>query len=458
MIERLRVLLLLSLTTALFGCAPEKEEVTYFGGKIINPKTDHVILFFEDEAIDTFYLDNSHSFLSKVDITKEGLFYFKHGPEHQYVYLEPQDSVLIRLNTWNFDETLVFSGKGADRNNMLIDCFIDAEKDERKFYKLYQLEPKEFKSKVNVLHDMKMRRYNQFVERNKNETDQFKNVLKMALTYPLFSKVERYPLAKREQTHTLRLNDLDSTFYNHRADIALNKDSIMFFYAYRDFVTSHLYNKVFSEGHDINSDAFTLGLLSEIDANISYEHTKNAMLRQIAIGHFYRKSSCNVNKEAFTAFFKMSTSEEDKLLIGKLLEDVKNIHTGKKLKSFGVYDFNNTQHNISSVIKGKNSVLYFWNPVYMSKEYVASKVRYLTKKYPEVNFVGIKINDGKIDRINKLDIKTQFYLNDRSSANKFLTSAMPRTILVNKKGVVVNGFASLSSQKIYNQIGDLAKN
>ena len=51
---------------------------------------------------------------------KGGLYTFKHGVEFQYIFLQPNDSLLLRLNTWDFDESLVFSGKGAEKNNLLI--------------------------------------------------------------------------------------------------------------------------------------------------------------------------------------------------------------------------------------------------------------------------------------------------------------------------------------------------
>lgn len=456
-IERLHFILILVAYSLLTSCGSEKKPDTYFGGKIISPKSDHIILFYQEKAIDTFQLDENHSFLSKIKLPKEGLYYFKHGPEHQYIYFEPSDSILIRLNTWSFDESLVFSGKGADRNNMLIDCFIDSEEDDKKFYQYYQLDPENFKKKISEIEHMKMARFEQFLKRHPEETEQFKGFLKMALTYPLYTKVEKYPLAKRTQSHTVRLSDLDSTFYSHRSKIQLNQDSIMFFYAYRDFVISHIYNIVFSGGHDIDSDGFTIDLMKKINQHITYENTKNTLLRQIVTGHFYRKSSCNVNENAFDTFFELSTSHNDKELIEKLLKDVKSISKGSKLKSFTIVDANDIQHDVSSVIKEKNSVIYFWNPIYISKDYLASKVNYLSKKYPNVNFIGIKITDEKFDRILNLDIKSQYYLHKSSDANAFLTSKMPRTILVNKEGVIVNGFASLSSQNIYNQIGELAK-
>ena len=52
-----------------------------------------------------------------------------------------QRQLMLSLNTWNFDESLVFSGIGAERNNILIDCFLQVEKDETTFYQYNSLEP-----------------------------------------------------------------------------------------------------------------------------------------------------------------------------------------------------------------------------------------------------------------------------------------------------------------------------
>jgi hypothetical protein len=113
------------LLVVLNSCDSDKKEtMTYFGGKIINPKSNNVVLYSMDKVIDTFYLDKENKFLGKLKNANEGLYYFFHGDENQYIYLEPKDSLMLRLNTWDFDESLVFAGEGAERNNVLIDCFI----------------------------------------------------------------------------------------------------------------------------------------------------------------------------------------------------------------------------------------------------------------------------------------------------------------------------------------------
>jgi hypothetical protein len=93
-------LLILVSITVLLGCnnAPVCNS-TYFGGKIINPKSNCIILFENEIPVDTFYLDKNNTFLGEIPTLQEGLFNFKHGNEQQYIYLEPKDSLLIRLNT-----------------------------------------------------------------------------------------------------------------------------------------------------------------------------------------------------------------------------------------------------------------------------------------------------------------------------------------------------------------------
>lgn len=452
-------LLILVSITVLLGCnnAPVCNS-TYFGGKIINPKSNCIILFENEIPVDTFYLDKNNTFLGEIPTLQEGLFNFKHGNEQQYIYLEPKDSLLIRLNTWNFDETLVFSGKGAERNNLLIDSFLESEKERKIFYEYYDLPPSEFSAKVAQVEKVKLDRYNNYIKSHPEESDKFNNILKTALTFPLYSKIENYPL-----THSAKINHdehsvINEDFYKHREYISLDNDSLMFFYAYRDYVLSNLYNKVNSLGYDLNSDEFTVNLLKAISTELNDENSKNSMLRKIFIRHFYWKSSRNINKNIVNTYLDLSTNLQDKKLIANLTSDVKKIEEGVVINNFNIIDYNKSPKSIKKLIKNKKSVLYFWNPEYLGKDFIASRIKYLSKKYPDLKFIGVKIAGNNKDRILKLDIKSQYYLESNSKASSFLTSKLPRTILINKKGVVVNSYASLSSRNIFNQIEELASN
>lgn len=99
-------------TVFLLSCSSAtNSSKVYFGGKIINPKSNHVVLFKSGKIIDTILLDKNNRFLKKFENLKEGYYYFNHGNESQYMYLEQNDSLMLRLNTWDFDESLVLPVK-----------------------------------------------------------------------------------------------------------------------------------------------------------------------------------------------------------------------------------------------------------------------------------------------------------------------------------------------------------
>ena len=445
----------------LLGCKSEKDSHTYFGGKIINPKTNNVILYAMDKVIDTLFLDSENRFLGKFENAKEGLYYFVHGIENQYIYLEPKDSLMLRLNTWDFDESLVFAGKGAERNNILIDCFLENEKDNKMFYKLNHLEPKSFKTKIDSILFLRGITFKEYVNEHPEETSGFNNVLKVALTHPIYARIERYPIVHLKYSNKKDFHNFDESFFNHREKVSIDKDSLMYYPPYTQYVRNYLYNSTYSLGHkpmtnEYSSD-FTKDLLKTIDKKISSKKSKNAFLKQTVIGHFYRKSSCDVNTDAFNTYFELSTDKIDKSHVRQLLVDNNAVHKGKNIINFEVYNLNNSKQHIHNIIKNKNSFLFFWNPEYVSTMYISSRMKYLSEKFPEVQFIQIKIDGNSEDRIHKLDIKNQFYIDAKSEANNFLTSKMPRSIIVDKNGVVQNGYASISSRKIYSQLKELSK-
>lgn len=461
MIKYLFRLILLFVFTTFIGCnSVSNNNTTYFGGKIINPKSNHVVLYSMEKVIDTLFLGKDNKFLGKIENANEGLYYFIHGNENQYIYLEPQDSLMLRLNTWDFDESIVFAGKGAERNNILIDCFLEGEKDNKMFYKFYNLEPLEFHSKADSILQIKEKTYLNYTINHPNETKGFNNLLKVALSYPIYARIERYPIAHVKYSKKTDFHSFENSFYNHRSKVNINNDSLMYYPPYTQYVKNFLYNTTYSIGHkpmtnEYSSD-FTVDLLKTIDNNIKSIDSKNAFLKQTVIGHFFRKSSCNVNKDAFDTYFNLSSSNADKNHVRQLLSDSKFLQKDQKITNFEVNDLNNTVHNIKDVIKNKNTFLLFWNTEYVTPVYISSRINYLSQKFPEILFIQIKIDGNSKDRIHKLDIKNQFFITPKNEANNFLTSKMPRTILVNKKGIITNGYASISSKKMYSELKKLS--
>ena len=103
-------------------------------------------------------------------------------------------------------------------------------------------------------------------------------------------------------------------------------------------------------------------------------------------------------------------------------------------------------------------MLFFWNLEYYPKNYIASRIKQFSNIYPNIKFIPIKIDGDYTNTIKKIDIKNQFFIDKNSVAKTFLTSKMPRCILVNKIGKVTNGYASFSSYNINQYLKALNEN
>ena len=122
-------------------------------------------------------------------------------------------------------------------------------------------------------------------------------------------------------------------------------------------------------------------------------------------------------------FLKSSTNAKDRGTIQSLLNDSKAISIGNKLPNFEITDFNKTKHNIHKLTKRKNSFLLFWNPEYVSKSYISSRLRYLSNNYPNITFYVIKTDGSDSEKIENLDIKNQILEIKKVKKQKLLVGA-----------------------------------
>ncbi|MFA5298155.1 MAG: hypothetical protein WC389_08115, partial [Lutibacter sp.] len=176
------------------GCKNMKGNgATYFGGQIINPKTNYVLFLKDEKVIDTLLLDENNRFLINFPSLKEGLYTFMHGTEFQYIYLEPSDSVLVRLNTWDFDHSLVFNGKGSAKNEFLLNSFLQNEKEERMMYYHFDLNEKDFQTKIDSLSKERVAVYKEFIANEGAVSKGFEKFINVAIQFPLYQLKEIYP-------------------------------------------------------------------------------------------------------------------------------------------------------------------------------------------------------------------------------------------------------------------------
>lgn len=432
----------------LFGCnKSEIKKATFFGGKIINPKSSYITLSDNYNFNDTIYLKKDNSFLGSYKNFKKGLYIFRHGSEHQYVYLEPTDSLLFRLNTWGFDESLVFSGKNAIRNNRLIESFLQAEQDEKDFSKFKNLPQQIYLKKIDSVKKVKQNSINNYKNSVDNPSFDFIEILNISLLYPVYNNLEQYAIHKFKEENSEKLVD---SYFNYRSDINFRKDSLIFFGPYYRLMMDKLYNDVYLKKD--KSDNFTIDLLNNIDVKIYSEEIKNKLLYNTVIRHFFREPNKENVKDIFFTFFKLNTNIKQKKNVQRLINDIKLLKEGYKLPSFNLVDFKGEKKNILNIIKGKNAVILFKDYKYASDEWIASRTNYLMKKNPDVTFIIVNLSTTSKRYTKKINIKYQYTIPLNSDVCNFSSSKFPRVILIDKKGVIKNGYTSLSSKNINLQI------
>jgi len=435
-----------------------KNESIYFGGLIKNPKSKKVEILKNNKIISTAKLDYNHNFMFKLDSLNSGLYTFKHGEEVQYIYLEPKDSLLIRLNTWDFDGSLVFSGNGANRNNYLIQLFLDNEKEERLFYDYYKLDEENFNLKIDSIFKLKKIQYKQFKQNSTKQNPDFENLIYAITNFPLYAKKEKYPLHYKEIHHLNKLPKLSVNFYRHRADnFNLYKDH----YTFKDYLWNKIYNKSYYQLEKDTLNELSSILLEQITKLVKTEDEKNNMLNQTYINSLFDNSCANANKEKTKQlYFKYCT---DSIKKNRVLKIIKTINTLKKGDRLPKFYLKNTEKKLISSIKAStnNTVIYFWPKEKNRIKNMAKRINFLIKKYPNINFIGI---DGQLNadnwkafiQNNKLDIAKQFQLVAQNK-NTFYTNDFPRAVII-KDGIIQNNFTIVSQYNFEQLLVSIYKN
>jgi hypothetical protein len=436
-----------------------KNTATYFGGKILNPKSDFVMFLKDDKVLNSIPLDENNRFLEKFESFEEGLYTFKHGTEMQYIYIEPRDSIWIRLNTWDFDESLVFSGKGSGKNEFLINLFLQNEKEEHAMNKFFKLSEVGFMKKIDSLVDERMALYHDFSTNHEVYPAGFKELIDAAIYLPLYRLKEVYPMYHKRSRKLDDFPSVSDQFYAHREKVQLDNSALISFYPYQNYVINYLYNlsyhQLSEEGPNSN---LTFKMLNSVVDHIELEDFKNTLLKRIAIYDFLNsESTCNINQENLAVFSENCSNQQYINQVQNLVNDSKVVLKNEPLHDFDILTYDNESLKIRDVIKDRNAFIYFWSTEYMSSEYLVNRIKYFEKNYPEILFIGINLETSFENIYNEPNLKNlalerQFKLTQDSFAHTFLTSDYSHVILVNNEGIVKNGFTYLGSPKLWSEL------
>lgn len=455
-----KFLLSFSLVFVLCSCNKKFKDdnfTAYFGGEVANPTNRYVLFCKDSEVLDTIPLNEDNTFFKTFDSLAPGLYSFKHEPEYQYVYFDKNDSLMVRINSQDFDESIIFCGRGDEKNNFMMELYLKNEHDKNTFFNVFDYDLEKFTKNIDSSYQSKEAFYNQKKEAI-NWSEDFDKYAKAALDFPHFSKKELYPMVHQMRTGNNLENKLPKGFYDFRNSIDFNNAAFTNFSPFVRYLSNMMNNvasnKEFSGVSEIDKALeINIKKLKIADTLFKNEEIKNIVLNNIAFTYLLEDQNIINNKKFLDKYHALSTDKNQHNEIVKIGNAIQSLKPGNPLPEVNVIDLQGKAHSTNSIIT-KKTVLFFWTKNLESHLVAAHKrILEIQKKHPDYNFIAICVDENhekwkSLVANYKFDgIKEYRAQNFEDLREKWVVNKIHRTLLIDKNGKIDNAFVSLFDLK-----------
>ena len=452
---------ILSISCFFYSCsdygASDRSD-TYLGGEIVNPNINFIILSKDNQPTDTIYLDQNNRFLHKFEDFEDGIYSFRHSPENQIVLLEKGDSLYFRLNTMELDESLAFTGVGAEKNTFLIEMFLinELERDDL-IRRGFMLEPEAFQKKQNVLLNRRKKRLSK-LSTKVNLSPLAKKILKASYQYDFYSRFEMYSYSHYGITDISKIKELPPSFFDYREKIDFNNEVLKRLYSYNRFLNHYITNSSYTnytKGKSYRTDpvGVTLYELNLVDSLITNNYIKNNLLRGITSEFLLGNEDTTASKKVLEYYTDRSSNSLYTEELKRLRKATSKLKPNNIIPNQDLISSNGNIIQLSSVFKKPITALFFWS-LEDQKHYVSAHQRatQLTDRYPKIDFIGINTDEQQTKNWIRT-IKRHAYNPEREyefkhpkcSSEELVIYDKNKVILVNQDGKIINSTNDLFS-------------
>lgn len=443
-----------------------KDYTAYFGGEVLNPVTRYVLFCKDGQVMDTIPLKSDNTFFKTFDSLAPGLYSFRHDPEYQYVYFDKNDSLMVRLNARDFDESIVFCGRGDQKNNFLMEMYLRNEADKNQFYPVFDLDVEGFEKAT----DSSYSESQAFYEKKKSDiqwSDDFDRFARAALDFHHFAKKEIYPMVHRVRTGQDLTDDIPQSYYAFRKDVDFNDKELSGYAPYLNYLSHMLGNMAAINYHNHFTEA-DLALKTNInkiqiaDTLIKDEKVKNIILNNIAFTYLLEDQNIENNHKFLEIFQKYSTDDDKKNEISRIGLSIQRLKTGNSLPEVDLVGLDG-KTILSDSFKGKKTVFFCWTEKLESHFTAAhKKVMDFKMRHPEYQFVAVNVDDDTEQWAQILSsykfpgvLETRC-LDFEDVKDKWAITKIHRTIILNADGTIRNAFANLFDVNFEKELEDSA--
>lgn len=428
--------------------------IAHFGGEVINPTADYVVLMKNNEVIDTLFLDENRRFFKTFDSLSPGMYTFKHEPEYQYVYFEKNDSLMVRINTYDFDESIVFCGRGDEKNNFLIELFLQCQQNSKESFEDYDLPVAGFLKNL----DSSQNHLTKFYEEKKKTiqwSENFDQYVSNDLKLHAFTRKEVYPMMHQLRTGINNTDSLPIDYYDHRNAINFEQEEMIQYspmVRYLSHMLSNIsYQEVTKKLIPEQDKPLEMGLIKMKIADTLFKDVivKNRVLDQIAFNFLLEDQNIHNTEKILGIYDQLSTNDKKKSEIKKIDAAIQKLNKGADLPNIHLISHDSLKVE-SNAILNKKYVISFWTE--NAETHLAAihkKANQLSLKHPDYQFIFINIDtshDDWRDHLKKYkNNKYQYYCaaDFEELKSAWVIIKLHRTIILDENGKIENAFVNL---------------
>ena len=446
------------------GCQKEAERPTsaFFGGQIINPSSDFHSLYKYGQRIDSLPLDENNRFAQRYDSIEFGLFKMEHLPENQMVLIEAGDSIWSRANMTDFNASLVFSGLGSAKNNFLMDTYLAIENELGFLSSKYASNSSVFNEIIDSLLLEKSQSWRNFNQQSQLSPLAMK-VTQAAYIYPYANRLERYALIRGKAAVKG-----DSLYFNYRKFLNFAEPDLAFFEPYITYLMSYLSQEALEDGQNFfqekQNTEFNIKRLELIFEKINHPLLRNILARAVAYEELLNFRNHAYHERFLQFYLSLNSSPLYQIEILGLHRALIQMEPGQPLPEVQLENHLGEILSSSTALAGRPTVLYYWSQTQMNHfKRTQERVKRYQAQFPNYRFVGVCIqpyNDlvRNYQEIMGIDPADQLALvNFEEVSNEWVITLLNKGIVLDKKGVILDGFANFSATNFPEQLSQLSR-
>ena len=452
--------------STLFSCDNiYKDKSIFIGGNIINPSSKFVLLYKNEEMIDTIFLDQENKFSERFFNLSPGVYKLEHPPKNESIFIEYGDSIWTRVNTADFNASISFSGIGSGKNNYLIKNK-NQIRDEISFLSSkYSMDPLIFSNIIDSLLDIKNQNWKKFDSLSKLSL-LGKKITQSSYIYPYANRKERYYLIRGGSN----IIQDKSKFLNFRKKLNYEEDELYSFEPYIKYLLSYINNIVINSDKNysktMSETSFNLNRLIVVDSTINSKKLRSTLFRSIAYEELINFKNHKNHKEFIDFFSKFQNGSENHINeIKTLYNSISLMQKGKKLPTIKLEDTNFNKINSNLIFDNKPTVIYFWSQTQMNYFKNTYKVvNRFKKKYPNYRYIGICIQPFNslvlnFQRDSGILGEDQYaMINFENGSKKWVLTLLNKGLIVDENQVIKEGFGVFTSNNFESILQEFHQN